>query len=496
MRGTSFVTLGTKKITDYLEWSDGQIRLVVPADVESDVDVTVTTDGGTSNAMPMDASYIYFAEGYTGEGFRTFLTLANPSNEETMAQIDYFFRNGDWEIQKIAIPAGSRMTVDVNSMIVVGQEFSIRVVSGGEVFAERPMYFDYGDGWEGGHCTTGTAAPSQKWYFAEGYTGNYFDQYVCVMNPGNITAYLTFNFQTEEAGKITSENWAVNPYSRATFKINDMLGAGYQNSLELVSSVPVVAERSMYFDYLGLGTAAQPGEEANGRNWQGGHCTVGASVLATDYYFAEGTTRDNFEAWITLQNPGDTDIQVQAAYHLEEGLEKIPDKTYTVPAGRRNTLFLPNEVGWGKDVSVHLTSASPFLAERPTYFAYSYQGLSAQGGHCVIGVPSPMQDWYFAEGYTGAGFDEWLCIQNPGSTEAVVEIYYFTQEEGALTARIINVPPETRKTIMVDADAGTGLQLSARVKVVSGSPVVTERPMYFLFNGVWDGGHAVAGVPR
>lgn len=113
-----------------------------------------------------------------------------------------------------------------------------------------------------------------------------------------------------------------------------------------------------------------------------------------------------------------------------------------------------------------------------------------------MGTPSTAQEWFFAEGYTGVGFDEWLCIQNPGSNEAVVEISYFTQEEGALPARSYAVPAGTRKTIMVNRDAGAGYQLSARVKVVSGDPVVCERSMYFLFKWVWDGGHAVVGTAR
>ena len=38
-------------------------------------------------------------------------------------------------------------------------------------------------------------------------------------------------------------------HSRGTFKVNDLLGADYQASLELESDQPVVAERSMYFAY-------------------------------------------------------------------------------------------------------------------------------------------------------------------------------------------------------------------------------------------------------
>jgi hypothetical protein len=563
-QGTSYVNLGDRKVTDFLAWSDREIRLVVPGDVESDVDVTVVTAAGRSNSMPMRATYLYFAEGYTGPGFRTFVTLANPGNEIIEVQLDYMFVDGGWEVQMLAIPPGHRATVDVNAVVGPDRELSIRVVSGDPFIAERPMYFNYRGAWEGGHCTQGTASPAKQWYFAEGYTGPGFDQYLCVLNPGDRQALLTFNFQTQEAGRITRNGLVVPPYSRATFKVNDLLGSGYQNSLELLSSEPVVAERSMYFEYTprseapaaaGPSAAAAGEEEARedgepprdgseeaeavdperkgepeavdperndepasvdperedepaaagepgtfqraeeaSRAWRGGHCVMGKTALAWEYYFAEGTTRDGFDAWLTLQNPGESDIQVRAYYHLGEGQGTVPEKVYNVPAGRRVTLFLPDEVGRDKDVSIHLVSDSPFLAERPTYFDYHHQGLEAQGGHCVAGISSPAREWYFAEGYTGPGFDQWLCIQNPGNGQAEVEITYWTQEAGALPARRITVPAETRKTILVDTDAGAGHQLSTRVRVISGDGVVVESPMYFIFNGTWDGGHAVEGA--
>jgi hypothetical protein len=149
-------------------------------------------------------------------------------------------------------------------------------------------------------------------------------------------------------------------------------------------------------------------------------------------------------------------------------------------------------VGEGKDVSVHLSAPVPFLAERPCYFSYSYAGLSADGGHCVIGAKMPAEEWFFAEGYTGEGFQQWLCLQNAGDAEATCEITYYTQEAGALPTRTETIPAGTRRTLMVNEHAGGGYSLSTRVRVVSGPLIVAERPMYFVFRG-WDGGHDVVG---
>lgn len=167
--------------------------------------------------------------------------------------------------------------------------------------------------------------------------------------------------------------------------------------------------------------------------------------------------------------------------------------SYSVPAWGRRTVFVnsPEGVGEGKDVSVHLTCPETFLAERPMYFDYSGMGGHAwTGGHCVIGNTEKAGTWFFAEGYTGDGFEEWLCIQNPGPADANVTITYYPEGGQAIPKAPIAVAANSRKTVYVNADAGPGLSISA--KVSSDQPVIVERPMYFDFFG-WTGGHDVVG---
>jgi hypothetical protein len=168
------------------------------------------------------------------------------------------------------------------------------------------------------------------------------------------------------------------------------------------------------------------------------------------------------------------------------------DKTYGVPADERSTVFVPAEVGEGQDVSVYLFSTSPFLAERPMYFSYAgMMDWGWTGGHCVIGATKTATDWYFAEGHTGAGFEEWLCIQNPGTEKAAVTITYNPEGGAAPITRVHEVAADSRFTIPVNVDAGTGLTLSA--EVTSTHPVTCERPMYFDYGPGWTGGHCVVG---
>jgi len=489
-RGSSYVSFESTQAVQYNEWSDTRIRCLIPAGALSGM-LKVTTADGTSNGVNFVVSLsnvesrFYFAEGYTGDNFEEWLCLLNREDHSAIAQITYLFSDGSPPFTKdYPLAADSRVTVNVNQAVGAGKEVSVKLESDGHVLAERPMYFDYNGIWDGGHDVMGAVEPADNWYFAEGYTGPGFDEWICVLNAGDADAGLTFRFQRQEAGELVKDGYSVPAHSRRTFKANDILGGNYQTSLSVDSTQPVVVERPMYFDYLGRGN----------RHWAGGHCVMGATSLSRQYYFAEGTTRSSFESWLTLQNPGLDPITVNASYQLGPGQGDHPiEAAYQVPASSRRTLFLADEVGSEKDVSIFLSSTEDFLAERPMYFNYRYGSFGVQGGHCVIGAYGTSDQWLLAEGYTGEGFNQWLCLQNPGDSEAQVEVTYFTQEAGTLPARSLTIPARTRATIMANLDAGSNYQLSTRIRVTSGPGIVVERPMYFRYGRGWDGGHDVVG---
>jgi hypothetical protein len=433
-----------------------------------------------SDFKPVSTSYL--AEGYTGCGFQEYICLGNPNPGQAFTVVTYMFGDGTTQTGIVQVPPYSRATVNVNEQVGEGREVSARIESDQDIVVERAMYFSYGKGWSGGHATA-AFSNSTTWYFAEGYTGAGFDEWICVLNPGDNPAALTFDFQTEEEGHIRKEGYLVPAHSRSTFKVNDVLGSYYQASLALTSDVPVVAERPMYFDYVGR----------EGHHWTGGHCVMGATALAEEYYFAEGTTRPGFDEWLTIQNPSpDSLLIVEATYMPTRGQGETTTKTYEVAAGTRYTVFVPDEVGEGVDVAVKLAGDARFLAERPIYFDYKCGETSAQGGHCVVGVAAPAAEWFLAEGFTGEDFDQWLCLLNPSGEEARVEITYFTQEAGALEPRRKTIPPNSRVTIMCNEHAGPGYQLSCGIEVLSGPDLVVERPMYFNRED-WNGGHCSCG---
>ncbi|MBN1289733.1 MAG: hypothetical protein JXA49_08880 [Actinobacteria bacterium] len=423
-------------------------------------------------------STFYFAEGCTGANFQEYACLQNPGEAEADTWVTCMFPDGSSKTQYYPVAPTSRLTVDINELAGADRELSLRIISTSPgIVAERPMYFNYMDKWAGGTDVVGATGLSRDWYFAEGTTRCGFDEYVTVLNPGDRTANLTFSYMLEGAGEREIEA-SVGPGSRATFKTMDQIGPGFDASLHLSSDQNIVAERPVYFDYQGLAS----------NNWTGGHDVVGALSPANDWYFAEGTTRTGFEEWLCIQNPNDSSIKIDAIYQPGEGQGNPMTETYSVPAKERLTISVNKEIGPEKDASVYLSSAEEFVAERPVYF--NYHGVW-DGGHNVTGVNAPAAEWLFAEGTTRPGFDEWLCLQNPGDKGARVRVTYFTAT-GEVLSKTHKVPADTRVTVNVNEDAGEDLDISA--KVTSDEPIIVERPVYFNYHG-WTGGHDVIGLP-
>ncbi len=82
-----------------------------------------------------------------------------------------------------------------------------------------------------------------------------------------------------------------------------------------------------------------------------------------------------------------------------------------------------------------ITSDKPIVAERPMYFNYRNKW---NGGDDVVGAAKPATTFYFAEGTTrdnptDGSFEEWICIQNPQTTDAAVAITYWTASAGNQT---------------------------------------------------------------
>lgn len=439
-----------------------------------------------------DAKYrhtYYLAEGYTGGGFDQYICIQNYHEQEIEVKIIYMLsEGGNLEIE-YTIPSTSRETIFVNDEIGPDHEVSSVVRSEKPVVVERPIYFWWGGmpAITGGHDVLASPFLSEWFYFAEGCTNfqtdRYFNTYLCFLNPNEEEANVEIAYLFPDEPPI-SQRIVIEPERRNTICVEDYVGYQKEVSSVINSDLPILVERPMYFHYNDL--------------FQGGSDVVGALRLANTHYFAEGCTwegsiDDAYSTFLCLCNPNNETANVVVTYMYESGETKLVP--HLVPGYRRHTVDVNKEAGddhYG--VSMKVDSSVPIVAERPMYFCKDGRYM---GGHDVVGLEKPEQNFYFAEGCTRNGFVEYLCLMNPGDVAATVAIDYMTGT-GEDLYQETTVNPHSRATIEVNEAVGVGKDVSCRVD--SDIPIIAERPMYFIYGmerGLnRSGGHIVMGDTR
>ncbi|MBI4221009.1 MAG: hypothetical protein HY682_12750, partial [Chloroflexi bacterium] len=198
----------------------------------------------------------YLAEGYTGTGFDTFILIQNPNNSQATVQVTYMLQGGGTVVRDHTVAANSRYTIVAKDAGEVGPDkaFSTKLVSDRVIIVERAMYWP-----EGGHDTAGVTAPADTWYLAEGYTGGDFETFILLQNPNSSAATVQVTYMLQGGGTILRTH-AVPANSRYTIVAGEsgQVGRNKAFSTKVVSDMPVIVERAMYWD-------------------KGGHVTVGVA---------------------------------------------------------------------------------------------------------------------------------------------------------------------------------------------------------------------------
>ncbi|MFH1151204.1 MAG: DUF5719 family protein [Actinomycetota bacterium] len=415
------------------------------------------------------AGNLYFAEGTTRNGFEEYLILRNPGANAADVTIEYLFGGGSASAQQLVLEPWAGASIRVNDAVGPDRDVSVAIDSSEGLVAERQMYFNYKGVWTGGHASRGVGAPSGTWHFAEGTTRGGFAEWLCLQNPADTdgVAEITYFLGT---GENRVQQLALPANSRQTVDVNAVVGPEQDVSVTVESSVPVIAERPMYFDYKSA--------------WRGGHTACGSEDLAGEWYFAEGTTRSGFEEYLCVLNPG-PEVPVTVEYMFSG--QSSATATYVLRASARTTFFINEAVGPERDVSIRVTCAQDILCERPMYFWYHG---ALEGGHDVLGSTGGGTEWYFPTTSAGTGAEPWLCVMNPGSEENPVTVEVFG-EGGGYHKDDLAMPARSRSTLDLSAaSAGLG---SPWLKVSAPAEVIVERPCYFSYEpSVEPGAFAIA----
>jgi uncharacterized repeat protein (TIGR03803 family) len=306
--------------------------------------------------------------------------------------------------------------------------------------------------------------------FAEGATNAFFRTRFDLTSPSPLGAAVRARFLTD-TGVVVATDLLVRPQSHLEFDPATLPGLANATFSTIIESDDEVAvDRTMTWGAGGYGS----------------HLETGLAAPSTTWFFAEGSTSGEFALFYLLQNPQATAVTATVTYLRPFGQPTIV-RTYNLPPNSRTTIVVDDQTAElaSTDVSASITATAPIVAERAMYLSKPGQAFAA--GHESAGVKAPALDWFLAEGATGAFFDLFVLIANPGSTAATVEVEYLRTSGGPLT-KTYTVPAQSRMTIWVDDEelpAGSGQKplangsVSTTVRSTNAVPIIVERAMWW-----------------
>jgi hypothetical protein len=467
-------------------------------------DGAADTDGdGATNAAELVAGTHptatftrYFAEGADSSFFSTRVDLFNPSASTALALVRMQASDGAQSSVLRTIAPFSSALVAGN---VPGNDYSIVIEADRLVVAERTVQWlpatalTLGNARTyGSHAESAIAGPGTAWYLAEGATHGGFDLFYLLQNPGNAAATVTIDYLRPAPLPPLVKTYAVGPHARRTIYV-DAEGpelVATDVSATITSTVPIVAERAMYF-----GTPEQP--------FAAGHDGAASPVLSTDWYLAEGAG-NFFDTFILLANPGATDATVTLTFLGEGGGTPIT-RSHTVAARSRLTVN-PNGPVNGIGIGVFSTvvsSTAPIVVERAMWWP---SGSTWREAHLVHGATALATRWALApmEVRTGSysspttgDAESFVMIANPSTTATTVTVSDGTRSTTfPLAGQSRLTLPVSFVESLLRGRPGAASGSFPLIVQSAGPPIVVERASYRDSQGVfWADGSALLATP-
>lgn len=200
-----------------------------------------------------------------------------------------------------------------------------------------------------------------------------------------------------------------------------------------------------------------------------GHDSVGAGSPARNWYLAEGSTGNDEETWVLVQNPNDRPAKVTLTYITSSKTKKMPADT--IPANSRRSYDVRKAIPGTLGISTKVEADRSVIAERSVY------GSHRQWGHDSIGVSEPATTWYLAEGSTANGVVTKISVMNPNNTSADVKLTYMTPD-GKKDGPSETLKANSRKYYDVSKTVRSAWSVSTKVESTNGVGIVAERAMY------------------
>jgi YVTN family beta-propeller protein/autotransporter-associated beta strand protein len=317
-----------------------------------------------------------------------------------------------------------------------------------------------------------TVQPRPVYYLSEGSTGGFFSTDLLIANPNTTDAPVEVRFFKDD-GTTVLHTLTLAATSRVTIHVNEIAGletAAFSTAVASNGNVPLIVERTMWWDANGYGAHTEKASSAAGSQW----------------YFAEGS-QGFFHTYFLLLNPHPVPTVAHVTYLLEG--EPAVQRDYPMVATSRLTVDPGADAALvNRSFGAVVTFDLPGMAERAMYFGDT---PFFNGGHGAAGVTAPATSWFLAEGATGSFFDTFVLIANPNTDAAALTITYLP-EGGSPIVKTKPLAGNQRLTINIATEDAALANAAVSTRVESDRPIVVERAQYWP-HGNWHEAHSSAG---
>jgi hypothetical protein len=398
------------------------------------------------------ASQFYFAGGLNTSTAHAFVDILNPNAEVASVTLTFYFDNGTTGHESYAVPAHTMKTVSVADYNFPAGTFGLTLRANRAVSAQITINRDGKDG----DGLLGNTGLGTRWYLAEGYTGLTFHETVSVLNPAATPATVQLQILPLGGGTAKTVNVTAAPHSNLVSDIN-ALEPGRSVSIIATSNIPVVVERTLTFSNNGYGMTT----------------SAGSNTPATTWIFAEGTTANHFQTFLTILNPNTVPTQVTASFFGQTG-GSLGSRTLVVAGLSRANIKLNDFLNASGIASV-VTSNLPVVVERPEYFGSPNDAGIA--GSDVFGQNGAAVRASFPGGST-QGTDEYLLVYNPSAATVPIDVTFYGADHATVPKRIY-VTPTARYNINVNTFVpGFDASHGAILQSASGLGFVAEQTVF------------------
>ncbi len=408
----------------------------------------------------------YFAEGYTGSSFTTYLSMENPNSSTATVTVKYLINKGSPVIKTYTLPAKSRVTKSLNNEVGSSLSISMVITSNLPIVAERPEYFN-NNAADGGTDVIGANSLATTFDFSYVNIATYYGTWLTILNQNTSTMSVTMTFYPAAGGTPLVRTATVPAQQRGSINVASLnIPATTTYSVAVQLSEPGLVERVLYLKDTTL-------------NVGGGAAIIGAAQPLNTWYFgaaySTGSPPGYLEDFVVSNQSASASTTGTITFYLTDGTQKTTN--FSLTAGQQQIISTANVLGNNGIYSsaTITTTGAPILAERVERFRFGsapYPGFTD-----ISGTATPGYLFDFAEGYTAGGDVENLTMSNPNATQtAQVTVTCYPTNGSAPKIFTYTLAPHSSSVIQLNSLMPNQ---SFSMEVISNVPIVAERQMTF-----------------